>query len=96
MKYRNTESLGQALSQYLWEEGLETPLNEHRLISAWPMVVGEQIAKHTKKLNIYNQTLYVQIDSPVIRQEVMMQRSDFVEQLNKVVGTLLITNIMIR
>ena len=43
MRKSNTEQLGNILRRYQREEGLETPLNQHRLINAWPDVMGQGI-----------------------------------------------------
>ena len=93
MKYNKAEHVTDLLRQFLRSEGLETPLNEHRIISAWPEVVGHTVAVHTHKLEIHNQTLYAEIDTPVIRQELMMRRSQLVELLNQKAGARTIVDI---
>jgi predicted nucleic acid-binding Zn ribbon protein len=47
MKRNNTEQVGEVLRRLLRQEGLETPLNEYRLVDAWKDVVGEAIARYT-------------------------------------------------
>lgn len=41
MKRNNTEQVGEVLRRLLRQEGLETPLNEYRLVDAWKDVVGK-------------------------------------------------------
>ena len=55
MKRNNTELLGDVLRRYLRQEGLETPLNEYRLVDAWKDVVGPTISRYTTNLYIRNQ-----------------------------------------
>ncbi len=74
MRKSNTEQLGNILRRYLREEGLETPLNQHRLINAWPDVMGQGIMQYTGERFIKGQTLYVQIRSSILKQELMMSR----------------------
>ena len=45
MKRNNTEQIGDVLRQFLRQQGLETPLNEYRLVDAWKDVVGPVIAR---------------------------------------------------
>ncbi len=40
MKRNNAEQIGELIRHYLRQESLESPLNERRLISAWPEVLG--------------------------------------------------------
>ncbi len=96
MKRNNTEQIGDVLRQFLRQRGLETPLNEYRLVDAWKDVVGPVIARYTTNLFIKNQVLYVSLSSSVIRQELMMGREMLVRNLNAQVGSQVIVNIVFR
>lgn len=96
MKRNNTEQIGDVIRQFLRQEGLETPLNEYRLVDAWKDVVGSVIMRYTTNLYIKNQTLYVHLSSSVIRQELMMGRELLVLNLNAKVGAQVIANIIFR
>ena len=52
MKRNNAEQIGELIRHYLRQESLESPLNERRLISAWPEVLGPTIASYTRELYI--------------------------------------------
>lgn len=78
----------------LRQEGLETPLNQHRLVESWKDVVGPVIYRYTTNIYIKNQTLYVQLSSSVIRQELQMSREMLVRNLNSQVGAQVISDIM--
>ena len=71
MKRNNTEQVGEVLRRLLRQEGLETPLNEYRLVDVWKDVVGEAIARYTTNIYIKNQVLFVHLSSSVLRQELM-------------------------
>ena len=94
MKRSNAQSIGELIRHYLRQESLETPLNEVRLIQAWPEVLGPVINSYTKELYIKNQVLYVHLTSAVLRQELMMGREILVRNLNAKVGAQVITNII--
>lgn len=81
------------MRQFLRQEGLETPLNEYRLISSWEEVMGQGIMKYTGQLFIKNQTLYVQIRSSVLKQDLMMSRKSIVRRLNEHVQAQVIADI---
>lgn len=90
------EPIGKLIQKYLREECLETPLNEKRLMAAWPDVLGPQIAALTQSMFIKNQVLYVHLNSSVLRQELMMARDLIVRRLNAAVQAQVITNIIFR
>ncbi len=96
MKRRDAQSIGQLIRAYLRQESLESPLNERRLVNAWPEVVGPAIASYTDGLFVRNQTLFVHLTSSALRQELMMGRDLLVRNLNKHVGAQVITNIVFR
>lgn len=96
MKRNNTEQIGDVIRKFLREEGLESPLNEHRLLEAWKEVLGPTIASYTGELYVRNQILYVHLTSAVLRQELMMGRELLVRNLNRHVGATVIVNIIFR
>ncbi len=93
MRKTNSEHISTVIRQFLREEGLETPLNQHRLIDSWAEVMGQGIVRYTGNIFIKNQTLFVQIKSSVLKQDLMMARTSLVRRLNDHVGALVITDI---
>ena len=96
MKRGGVKSISELVKATCREEGLETPLNEYRLINSWSQVLGPTVKYYTKELYIRNQVLYVQVTSSVLRQELMMNRKTLVHRLNEHVGALVITDIVLR
>lgn len=96
MKKTNTEPVGGVILQYLREYGLETPLNEYRLIQAWEKVVGPAVSRYTKDLRIYNQVLFVTVTSAALRNELLMRRTELVSRLNTEAGAQVITKIVLK
>ena len=52
MKRKKAEPIDNILARYLRHIGLETPLNQYRLINAWASIVGKDIAEKTKDIYI--------------------------------------------
>ncbi len=96
MKRSNTEQVGDVVRRLLRQEGLETPLNEYRLVDAWKDVVGAPITRYTSDIYIKNRVLYVHLTSSVVRQELQMSREVLVRNLNAHVGSQVIVNIIFR
>ncbi len=93
MRKSKEEAIGNLIMRFMRQEGLETPYNQHRLISSWPDVMGKTIAKYTGNIFIKGQTLHVQIRSSVIRQELQINSSEIVARLNNHVKAQVITAI---
>lgn len=96
MRKRNTELLKDVIWQVLKTSHLEKPLNEKRLIDAWPKVLGDNIVQYTTSLEIRRKVLYVQLSSSVLRQDLFYSRENIKNSLNKFVGEEVITDIVFR
>lgn len=93
MERRKAERLGDVLSRYLAQSGLQSPLNEYRLVQSWGKVAGDAVERRTKKVSIRAGKLLVTLDSPALRADLMMRRSDLVKRLNAEVGAQVVTDI---
>ncbi len=93
MKRTKATEIGDLIRQFIRNEGLETPLNQHRLISSWGEVMGQGIYSYTGDIFIKNQTLYVKITSSVLRQELTIGRKNIVKRLNDHVGAQVIVDL---
>ncbi len=94
MERRKSEPLTDVLLRFMRQAGLESPLNEYRLVQAWPEVAGVVVAAYTREVFIRNQTLVVRLSSPVVRSELLMRRRELVSQLNASVRADVIRDIM--
>ncbi len=87
---RDVQSLAEVLQKVLRQSGLETPLNQKRLIDSWDDIMGPVITRYTGEKFIKNQTLFVKITNPALRQDLSMMRTQIVKRLNEAIGAGLI------
>ncbi|MDY6438716.1 MAG: DUF721 domain-containing protein [Prevotella sp.] len=92
---KSVEKLSDVLQRVMRQEGLETPLLQKRIIYSWDEVMGETVARYTGDKFIKNQTLFVKIVNPALRQDLTMMRSDIVRKLNEKVGAYVISELRI-
>ena len=57
MRRNDAEQIGEMIRKFFRQSGLESPLNEYRLVQAWREVVGPAISRYTSNLYIKNQIL---------------------------------------
>jgi len=96
MRKKNTELLSDVIRQVLKEQHLDKPLNEKRLIEAWPLVLGNNIVQYTSDLFIKNRVLYVSLTSSVLRHDLFLSREEIRKSLNKQVGVEVIVDIVFK
>ena len=92
---RDVLPLDEVWRKFLREEGLEVPLQQKRLIDAWEVVTGNIVSRYTAEKFIRNQTLFVKITNPALRQDLSMMRTQLVKRLNEQVGSFIISDIKI-
>ena len=90
---RDVQSVKDLILRTLREQGLETPLQQKRVVEAWPQIAGQLIANYTLNTYIYNQTLYVRLSNPALRADLSMRKQEFTQKLNAVVGEQVIVDI---
>lgn len=87
--------LSEVLSQIMRNNGLETPLQQKRVVDLWEEVAGPLSARYTTEKFIKNQTLFVKIMNPALKADLMMRRTELQQLLNAKVGAFVIKDIRI-
>lgn len=85
--------IGGLIQQFFREYGLETPLNEYRIVQAWPEVAGKVIEKYTGQIFVKDRVLNIQIRSASLKHNLSMGRSILTKKLNDYVGADVISDI---
>jgi len=96
MRKSNTQPLGEVIDELLGALNIRGKLSQARVLNAWNEVLGTYIASHTLKSYIREKTLYVQLDSAVIRNELFMMKEQLIQSLNEKAGTKVIEKIVFR
>jgi predicted nucleic acid-binding Zn ribbon protein len=95
MRKPNDKSIKEAMDQLLQVYKLQQKFDETALIAAWPEMMGTAIANRTKELYIRQKKLFVRVESSVIKNELMMMRSQIIEKMNERAGGEVILEIVL-
>lgn len=96
MRKSNEQSLGAVIQEMLKQYKLDKKLSEVTVVEVWQEVVGTPIARHTTDIFVNNQKLFVKLDSAVVRNELMMEKSRLIKELNEAAGRAVITDIVFK
>lgn len=95
-KSRNEiQPLGDAIRELLNSYKLTTKYDEATLIDSWERLVGKPIAKRTKKVTIRNKVLFVEFDSPSMKHDFTLHKTQVLELFKKEFGANIITEIIV-
>ncbi|WP_051296147.1 DUF721 domain-containing protein [Eisenibacter elegans] len=81
-----TTDINAAIAELLDVYKLKGKFLETQVLNAWDEVLGQTVAKQTKRLYIRDQVLYAEIISPSLRQELFLHKSQIISRLNTHAG----------
>jgi predicted nucleic acid-binding Zn ribbon protein len=96
MRKSNTQKISEVIDEYLENSGLTRKLKKARIINHWEELIGKAIAKRTTSIYIKKKTLFVSLNSSVVKNELMMMRQQIIDTINKRAGETIIEKIVIR
>jgi len=96
MRRSNTQSLAEALRDYISEMKMERKLKEVDVVQSWESLLGKTIARYTRNIYLSRGILYVEITSPVVKNELLMMREEIRQRMNKQAKEEVITKIVFK
>lgn len=95
---RNNENLklSDALADFVSTNKLQTGLDKVNARDVWNQQMGPAIEKYTTSLKLEGSTLYVQLSSSVLREELSYGREKIIRLLNEALGKELIQKLILR
>ena len=88
--------IGRAVQKLLQKFAIEKPVRQHEVFFQWEEIVGEAIARHTKPEEIKFDKLYIRVDSPVWRNELVFQKGQILDKINQRLKNAQIKEIVLR
>ena len=94
-KAENTP-IGDVLKEFIQTNKLEKGLDKLDVKKAWHKVLGPAISKYTTNLMLERDTLFVQLSSSVLREELSYGKEKIIKLLNEELKKQLITKLVLR
>ena len=82
MRKTNDKSLKDAIEQMLQVYKIKRRFEETGILAAWPELVGKSVANRTKEIYIHNKKMFLRVESSVIKNELMLMRSQIIDKIN--------------
>ncbi len=95
---RNNENikLSDALADFVSTNKLQTGLDKVNTRDVWNKQMGPAIEKYTTAIKLEGSTLYVQLSSSVLREELSYGKEKIIRLLNEALGKDLIQKLILR
>ncbi len=95
MRRKHTQTLGQAIKLYLKAMGLEKKINEISVIKQWEDIIGTAVANKTEKIFINDKTLFVKVNSSIVKQELLMLQTGIIIRFNDLAKKEIVTKMVV-
>jgi hypothetical protein len=95
MRRSQVQRIDSVIRDFLGETNIGKKLKEVSLITSWEKIMGKMIASRTDKIYIKNDTLYLRLTSPVLKNELAMMRQDIIDRMNEAAGEKLVSRVVI-
>lgn len=95
MKRIDPKLVGEIIESVVAQEGLQETLACQRACYLWPEVVGPGINRYTSRRYVAGSVLHVFITSAPLRNELTFMRAKIMANLNSLVGSDVITDLII-
>lgn len=92
----NNQPIDKLFEAILKQNGIWQKFLEQKIINNWSTIVGNKIAKSTTRIDISGRKLYLSVDSSVLRNELLMLRSNLIDIVNSKAGDNIIDDVIIR
>lgn len=89
------QHIGDAIQELLRSYHLKSKFDEATLVASWERLVGKPVAKRTKKVTIRNKVLFVQLDSPAMKNDLNLHKRQIIDVFQKEFGAEVIKEIVI-
>lgn len=98
MAKRHTEhlSISDALKEFVETNKLQTGLDRINVADAWANLMGNGVNNYTTAVKLERDTLYVQLSSSVLREELSYGKEKIIAMLNESLGKDLIKKLVLR
>ena len=91
----NELTMKAAIEQLLDAYKLSDQFLAEKIKSNWPELVGKVIANRTDEISIRQQKLYLKVSSASLRQELIMMKTNLIDNINEYAGKKLINEIVL-
>jgi len=89
-------SLSDVLKEFVSTNKLQEGLDRVEIKDAWKNLMGNGVNSYTTSVQLKRDTLYVQLSSSVLREELSYGKEKIIAMLNEALGKELIKNLVLK
>ena len=91
----NEEKLQNVVNDFIDQTGLRKKFQEQEILLSFKEIMGPFLMKKVKKSYVKNQKLFLQLSSAAFKQELVLQKTVLLGQLNSKIGSNYLTYLVL-
>ncbi|MBQ0735627.1 DUF721 domain-containing protein [Aquimarina celericrescens] len=95
-RHQEHQSLSEVLKDFVTDNKLQRGLDKVAVRDVWEKIMGPAITKYTQNIKLERDTLYVQLTSSVLREELSYGKQKIIDNLNEELNRELIKKLVLR
>ena len=95
-RHNDQQKIDDLLKSFVKENKLEKGLDKVNVEATWRDLMGNGVNNYTNSVKLHQDTLYVELSSSVLREELSYGKDKIVTMLNEALGKNLITKLILR
>jgi hypothetical protein len=95
-RIRKTERINVMLNDFMNQEKISDGIFNVKINEAWKKSVGKNVYKYTKCVNLKDNILYIEVDNPILKQEILYSKQKIIDMLNEEINEKIINKIILR
>ena len=95
-RFNNENSVGDVLKEILQANKLQPGIDQVAVKEAWKNLMGNGVNTYTKSVALKGSTLYVELSSAVLRQELSYGKDTIIAMINEELRRDIVTEVVLR
>mgnify|MGYP000891909688 CR=1 FL=1 len=89
-------SISDVLKEFIQSNNLQKGMDKVDVRDAWKNIMGNGVNNYTKEIMLKGATLYVELTSAVLREELSYGKEKIVKMINEEMGREVVTDVVLR
>jgi hypothetical protein len=95
-RHNDKQNIKDLLKSFVKENKLEKGLEKVNVETAWRDLMGNGVNSYTSNIKLHHNTLYVELSSSVLREELSYGKEKIIKMINDYLGKIIIHKLVLR
>ncbi|MEO6346954.1 MAG: DUF721 domain-containing protein [Aquaticitalea sp.] len=95
-RHNENQSISDIIQEFVDANHLQTGLDKVNVREAWANMMGNGVNNYTTAVQLERDTLYVQLSSSVLREELSYGKEKIIAMLNESIGKVVVKKLVLR